>query len=248
MAATADDQAWINGQRLFFAPHLACASVDPVALAEAIGMICNLRSFDAIGSDRHYLHRSGMVLLGDTAITTAAFLPQQGKTEDFDQCLIELPLSAGDGTVFTIEGCDYQCHGGVQGLFLPGQAMQAVSSNPTASLGFNLDPQRLTALLVQLSAGTLTADQARLELQRPHLIQLQDPRVAELWQWLQAVLQMLESSAIAASDPQGALSLAIEELLYRASLLMIRPELIQSSPESSRFPSPLPLTGLVPGR
>ena len=230
MAATADDQAWINGQQLYFAPRLSCESVDPAALAEAIGMICNLRSSEAIGSDRHYLHRSGMVLLGDTAITTAAFLPQQGKTDDFDQCLIELPLSAGGGTAFRIEGRYYQCQGGVLGLFLPGQAMQAVSSAPTASLGFNLDPQRLAALLVQMSAGTMTPEHARLELQRPHPIQLQDPRVAELWQWLQAVLPMLEASAIAGSDPQGGLALAIEELLYRASLLMIRPDLIPTSP------------------
>ena len=208
--------------------------VDPVRLAEAIGMICNLSRFEAIGSQRHYLHRSGMILIGDTAITTAAFLPQQGATDDFDQCLIELPLSVGAGTCFNIAGKDYQCHGGVQGLFLPGQAMTATSSNPTATLGFNLDPDRLSALLVQLSAGTVSPGRARLEFQRPHRIDLRDPRVRELWQWLQSLLTMLESNSRSLADPQGPLALAFEELLYRCSLLMIRPDLMQSSPMAER--------------
>ena len=230
MVASAEDRAWINGQRLFFADPLATDWVDPVRLAEAIGMICNLSRFEAIGSQRHYLHRSGMILIGDTAITTAAFLPQQGATDDFDQCLIELPLSVGAGTCFNIAGKDYQCYGGVQGLFLPGQAMTATSSNPTATLGFNLDPDRLSALLVQLSAGTISLERARLELQRPHGIDLRDPRVRELWQWLQSLLTMLESNSRSLADPQGALALAFEELLYRCSLLMIRPDLMPPSP------------------
>lgn len=229
MAASAEDQAWMNGQNLFFAERLSCDWVDPARLADAISMICNLRSFEAIGSDRHYLHRSGMVLIGDTAVTTAAYLPQQGTTEDFNQCLIELPLSSGAGTRFRIEGRDYQCHGGVQGLFLPGQSMQAITSEPASSLGFNLDPDRLSSLLVQMSAEALTPEEARLALQRPHTIQLQDPRVVELWQWLQSMLQMLAASSLALAQPGGALALAIEEMLYRSSLLMICPDLIQGS-------------------
>lgn len=193
-------------------------------------MICNLSRFEAIGSQRHYLHRSGMLLIGDTAITSAAFLPQQGATDDFDQCLIELPLSIGTGTTFTIEGKEYHCHGGVQGLFLPGQAMKATSSDRTATLGFNLDPARLSALLVDLTQGAFTLEQARLALQRPHSIDLGDPRVRELWQWLRSMLRMLESSSQSLADPQAPLALAFEELLYRASLLMLRPELIHTAP------------------
>ena len=234
MTARADDRAWIDGQKLFFAGDLCQESMDPVQLAEAIGMICNLRSFEAIVPDRHYLHRSGMVLVGDTAITTAAFLPQQGQTDDFSQCLIELPLSAGAGTCFTLERRDYQCHGGVQGLFLPGQAMKAVSSEPTATLGFNLDPARLTELLVHMSHHTLPPEQARLDLQHPHTIDLQDSRVAELWQWLQSILRMLGASSVILRDPKGALALSIEELIYRASLLMMMPDLIRFTPDTPR--------------
>lgn len=236
MAASSEDWSWINAQRLFFARPITREWVDPVQLAEAIGLICNLRSFEAIGPDRDYLHRSGMVLLGDTAITTAAFLPQQGRTEDFDQCLVELPLADGSGTCFSIEGRDYQCQGGNLGLFLSGQAMHAITARPTATLGYNLDPHRLTDLLVQLSAGSMTEEQARLELQRPHLINLRDPRVGELWQWLQSLLQMVESSPMARAEPQGELALALEELLYRSSLLMIRPDLIELSPLSMSPP------------
>lgn len=245
MVASAEDRAWINGQNLYFADHVSCGWVDPVQLAEAIGMICNLRSFEALGSDRHYLHRSGMVLIGDTAVTTAAYLPQQGATYDFNQCLIELPLSSGPGTCFRIEGRDYQCHGGVQGLFLPGQSMQAITSEPSASLGFNLDPARLSFLLVQMSPQALTLEQARLEWQRPHTIHLHDPRVGELWQWLQSLLQMLASPSPALAQPGGALALAIEELLYRSILMMIRPDLIQTSsmPGTPWLAPPFPLRG-----
>ena len=229
MAAKAEDWLWINQQRLFFASPLKEAWVDPSDLAEAIGMICNLREFEAIGSDRHFLHRSGMVMVGDTAITSAAFLAQRGKTDDFNQCLIELPLSAGAGTSFRIDGKDYQCHGGVQGLFLPGQAMEATTEQPTCSLGFNLDPARLSALLVSLSGNSTSPAQARLDLQRPHCIDLADPRVKEVWEWLQNVLMMMESNHSLLGSPQGSLALAFEELVYRASLVMIKPELIQSA-------------------
>ncbi|MFM8525693.1 MAG: hypothetical protein ACKOCM_08755 [Cyanobacteriota bacterium] len=238
MAASAEDHAWINGQNLYFADSVASGWVDPVQLAEAIGMICNLRSFDAIGSGRQYLHRSGMVLIGDTAVITAAYLPQYGETDDFNQALIELPLSAGSGTRFSIEGKDYQCHEGLQGLFLPGQSMRALTAERTASLGFNLDPARLTALLMQMAPQALTAEQARLEWQRPRIINLQDSRVRELWQWLQSLLQMLASSPLAIAQSNGALALAIEDLLYRISLLMLCPDLIAGS--SLPFSSVLP--------
>lgn len=229
MAATAEDWLWINQQRLFFASPQTASWVDPSVLADAIGMICNLREFEAIGSDRHFLHRSGMAMIGDTAITSAAFLAQRGKTDDFNQCLIELPLSPGSGTSFRIDGKNYQCHGGVQGLFLPGQAMEATTEQPTCSLGFNLDPARLSTLLVTLSDHGISPEQARLDLQRPHSITLTDPRVLEIWTWLQNVLIMLETSTTMLEHPHGPLALALEELVYRASLLMIRPDLIQSA-------------------
>jgi hypothetical protein len=222
----ADAHRWIRAQRLFF-DSVRRESSDPVQLAQEISLICNLRRFDALTTERGFLHSSSLFLLGDIAITTAAFMPQMGSTGDFNQCLIELPLADRGGTVFVIEGRRWACLPGCQGLFLPGQAMDAVTPEESCTLGYNLEPTVLAETLMQVAPQRFHASAARAFVQRPHRIDLGDVRVAQIAEWLKHFLRQLEQPSFAELRQQRSLLQGYEQVLYRATVCMLCPDLIR---------------------
>ncbi|MBM5801047.1 MAG: hypothetical protein FJ077_09495 [Cyanobacteria bacterium K_DeepCast_35m_m2_023] len=196
------------------------------ALAREISLIADLRRFEAIGNSRHYLHRSSLYLLGDIAITTAAFLPQMGETFDSPQCLVELPLSDRGQTTFRLAGKDYHCIPRQQGLFLPGQAMAATTHDASCMLGFNLDPTTLAVHLSSLAPRIFNARKARLFVQRPHCINLQDPRIDQVLRWLYRLFDQLAEQSPPNHNQCRPLIAGYEQLLYRATATLLCPDLI----------------------
>ena len=217
-------QRWVKSQRLYF-PSQARCSIDPVRLAEEISLICDLRTFDPLGSPEHYLHRSSTLLIGDCAVITAAFLPQAGETHDFFQCLVEIPLAGDSGTLFTLDKNPWHCRAGIQGMLLPGQAMRAHTEAPAFHLGLNLDPARLEDHLIRMAPDRFSPVKARTFLQRPHPINLQDPRVKQIVEFLQRYLQKMQLITGNKLTLPSPLVQGYEDVLYRATLLMILPEL-----------------------
>jgi hypothetical protein len=222
----ADAHQWIRAQTLFF-NRVRRESCDPVKLAQEISLICNLQRFDSLAGERGFLHSSSIFLLGDIAITTAAFMPQMGATGDFAQCLIELPLADRGGTVFVLEGRRWACVPGQQGLFLPGQAMEALTHDVTCTLGYNLDPTCLAGMLVQAAPQHFNPAKARAFVQRPHRIDLCDARVVQIVDWLKHFLRQLDRPSFSQLMPQRSLLHGYEQLLYRATICMLCPDLIR---------------------
>jgi hypothetical protein len=115
---------------------------------------------------------------------------------------------------------------GVQGMFLPGEAMRAHTDEPAFSLGFNLDPVTLEQRLIELAPELFQAQQARDVIQRPRSINLLDARVHKIYRFLLNFLQGLTTSPFAGYQVPEPLVQSYEQVLYRATLLMILPELI----------------------
>lgn len=228
MLDSKEQQAWVESCELYF-PAQIRRSTDPVSLANEISLICDLKSFDAIGPAHQYLHRNSALLIGDSAVINAAFLPQVGATHDFEQCLVELPLGGSSGTRFIIDNREWACVPGVQGMFLPGEAMRAHTDEPAFNLGFNLDPVTLEQHLIELAPELFQAQQARDVIQRPHSINLLDARVHKIYRFLLNFLQGLTTSPFADYQMPEPLVQSYEQVLYQATLLMILPELIPLS-------------------
>jgi hypothetical protein len=225
MLDSKEQQAWVESCELYF-PSQIRRSTDPVSLADEISLICDLKSFDALGPASEYLHRSSALLIGDSAVITAAFLPQVGTTNDFEHCLVELPLAGRSGTRFTIDNREWACMPGVQGMFLPGQAMSAHTAQPAFNLGFNLDPVTLEQHLMALAPELFQCQQARDFIQQPHPINLLDKRVHDIYRFLLNFLQGLTESPLTGYQVPETLIQSYEHVLYRATILMILPELI----------------------
>lgn len=226
---TAEQHQWIRECRLFF-PQSVSESNDVDALAREISLIADLRRFEAIGDRRQYLHRSSLFLLGDIAITTAAFLPQVGETFDSPQCLVELPLSDRGQTTFRLAGKDYHCIPRQQGLFLPGQAMAATTDEASCMLGFNLDPTTLAFHLSNLAPKVFNERKARLFVQQPHAINLQDPRIGQVLRCLYGLFDQLGEQSPPNHSHYRPLIAGYEQLLYRATAALLCPDLVAINP------------------
>jgi hypothetical protein len=219
---------WVREQNLLI-PGPVHESADPDQLADEISLIASLRSFDSLIGNNGFLHRSSMLLVGDIAVTSAAFLPQQGETFDSSQALVELPISPNAGTSFLVEGKPWECLPHQQGLFLPGQAMQAITESASCMLGYNLQPELLANHLHRLAPERFNPVRARLFVQRPHPINLRDGRIKRLLTWFLAFLNKLGQPDVQNGLPPGLIASSYEPLIYRATALMLCPELIQSS-------------------
>lgn len=221
---------WVREQNLLI-PGLVHESSDPDQLAQEISLIVSLRCFDSLLGNRHFLHRSSILLVGDIAVTTAAFLPQKGETFDCSQALVELPISQNAGTSFLLEGNRWECLPQQQGLFLPGQAMQALTETATCMLGYNLQPELLAACLHRLAPERFDPLQARLFVERPHPINLRDSRIRKIVTWLLAFLNNLGNpGSESGSHHSGLMACSYEQMIYRATALMLCPELIATTP------------------
>jgi len=218
---------WVREQNLLI-PGPVHESADPDQLAHEISLIASLRSFESLIGNKAFLHRSSMMLVGDIAVTTAAFLPQQGETFDSSQALVELPISPHVGTSFLVEGKLWECLPHQQGLFLPGQAMQAITNNASCMLGYNLQPELLADYLHRLAPERFDPARARLFVQRPHPINLRDSRIQRLLTWFLAFLNNLGKPAVQNAIPPALIASSYEPLIYRATALMLCPELIQT--------------------
>lgn len=219
---------WVREQNLLI-PGVVYESADPDQLAHEISLIASLRSFDSLTGSRQFLYRSSMLLVGDIAVTTAAFLPQKGETFDSSQALVELPISPNAGTSFLVESKLWECLPHQQGLFLPGQAMQAITETASCMLGYNLQPELLADCLHRLAPERFDPVRARLFLQRPHPINLKDGRIQRLLTWFLAFLNNLGKPDVQNAMPATLIAGSYEPLIYRLTALMLCPELIQTS-------------------
>lgn len=217
---------WVREQNLLI-PGPVHESADPDQLAHEISLITSLRSFDSLIGNKAFLHRSSMLLVGDIAVTSAAFLPQKGETFDSSQALVELPISSNPGTSFLVEGKLWECLPHQQGLFLPGQAMRAITESASCMLGYNLQPELLADHLHRLAPERFNAVRAHLFVQRPHPINLRDGRIQRLLTWFLAFLNNLGKPAVQNTVPPTLIAGSYEPLIYRATALMLCPELIQ---------------------
>lgn len=217
---------WVREQNLLI-PGPVHESADPDQLAHEISLITSLRSFDSLIGNKAFLHRSSMLLVGDIAVTSAAFLPQKGETFDSSQALVELPISSNPGTSFLVEGKLWECLPHQQGLFLPGQAMRAITESASCMLGYNLQPELLADHLHRLAPERFNAVRAHLFVQRPHPINLRDGRIQRLLAWFLAFLNNLGKPAVQNTVPPTLIAGSYEPLIYRATALMLCPELIQ---------------------
>lgn len=222
-------QAWVRSQRLPI-NGITRESRSPEKLAEEISLIANLKTFDSLVIPSLFLHRSSMLLVGDIAITAAAFMPQCGETEDAPQALVELPLSLGGHTRFWIEGRSWDCIPDRQGLFLPGQRMRAETRHSASMLGFNVDPTTLAVHLEQMAPERFPLQRARQFVQQPHIINLADPRVSEVVSWLLSFLKTMGGKPSETIDSQAQLIHSYEQMLYRATCILLCPELMAGRP------------------
>jgi hypothetical protein len=217
-------QAWVRAQQLPTG-GLIRESTDPEQLAQEISLIANLKSFDSLIAPRHFLHRSSILLLGDIAVTSAAFMPQCGETTHSSQALIELPLHAGGHTTFLTQGKHWDCIPGQQGLFLPGDGMAALTEQPACILGYNVEPNYLAMLLEQMAPERFSERTARLFVQQPHRIRLRDPRVKTVTDWLLSFLQTMGGRQTSQVITSSLLLSSYEQMVYRATAMLLCPEL-----------------------
>lgn len=217
-------QAWVRAQQ-FPTGDLILESTEPEKLAHEISLIADLRTFDSLVSPRHFLHRTSILLLGEIAVTSAAFMPQSGETQNSSQALIELPLSRGSHTTFITQGRRWKCISDQQGLFLPGDEMKAITEQPACMLGYNVDPIDLAIHLAHLAPGRFSERTARLFVQQPHAIQLNDPRVNSVISWLHSFLRAMGSGHSAEPIDNTLLISSYEQMLYRATAMLLCPEL-----------------------
>jgi hypothetical protein len=96
-------------------------------------------------------------------------------------------------------------------------------------LGYNLQPELLADYLHRLAPERFDPARARLFVQRPHPINLRDSRIQRLLTWFLAFLNNLGKPDVQSALPPALIAGSYEPLIYRATALMLCPELIQTS-------------------
>lgn len=212
-------QQWLAAQPLAFGNDLARWRLDSDALAEEIGLTVNLTRFESRRGSHDFAHRAAFLLAGDIAFSASTYVPLVASTGDYSESTLEIPYFGS--TRFRLEGKDWFDRAGQQALYLPGQSCE-VETGHFNGLLFNLNPQRLAAMVGVVSRHRVPLELADRWVQQPVPIDLNDPRVIQLQARLETGLQALvQHNGLGLGDPQGAMALELETLAYRCSAGMI---------------------------
>jgi hypothetical protein len=219
MAPLRDQLLWVRQQKLAFGDARSAVRFDAIDLADEIGLAVNLTRFEPLFSRQLFVHRAAYLLVGDTVISAAAYLPLDAGTCDYSESKLEIPYSGC--TRYRIEGQDWFNRAGLQALYLPGQAFDVETSHFNGLL-LNLNPCRLAETIGLVSRGAVPLELAERWVQNPLAIDLRDPRILHLQHRLEVALEQLaEANGPTIGTPFSAPALAVEQLVYTSSARML---------------------------
>ncbi|MEB3349639.1 MAG: hypothetical protein VKO00_06440 [Cyanobacteriota bacterium] len=216
-------------ERLPLAFHDCRAVIEPRidGLAERLRRSLPLAELLAPAQQGPFLHRSTSALVGDLAITAAAHSPLMGRTHAQSRAVFTMALYGNKQ--FRLAGTTLVCRAGHSSLFLPGEAYQ-VETGLTSGVMFSVDRAQLQAVaraMVGAPEEATVLEVSRLEA--PRIFWEQDRLEGRLLGLLRRSLRLIDRSG-AAGHPPSAAGLRLDDVIHRALVLLLQPELHRSSP------------------
>jgi AraC-like DNA-binding protein len=196
---------------------------DSAALLARVARNFPLSAFLEGPQDRGFFHRSGVIHVGEVAVSCSRHSPLEIGFDDGDLATLTLPL-AGEARVRT-DGQTLRLQGGPMAAYLPGAAFTA-STGTFEEVMICLDRRRLAATASTLAGSGRDPGRHRPRFETPLVVDGSQPgQQADLLRHLHLALRMLDAPLL---GPVGGLSAPqLEDLLYRLVAAMVCPEAVR---------------------
>ncbi len=196
---------------------------DSAALLARVAQTFPLSAFLEGPQERGFFHRSGVICVGDVAVSCSRHSPLEIGFDDGDLATLTLPL-AGEGQVGT-DGQTLRLQGGPMAAYLPGAAFTA-STGTFEEVMICLDRRRLAATASTLAGSGRDPGLHRPRFESPLVVDGSQPgQQADLLRHLHLALRMLDAPLL---GPVGGLAAPqLEDLLYRLVAALVCPEAVR---------------------
>lgn len=207
---------------------------DPTSLMERVARSMPLTAFLEGPQPEGFFHRSGVVSVGDVAVSCSVHSPLEIGFDDCPFATLVLPL-AGVAEV-GIDGQRLVLEGGPMAAYLPGSAFTA-STGPLEDVLICLDRQRLAETASALGGFGRSARSYRPRFESTLLVDGSLPsEQADLLSHLHLALRLMEAPLLCSVG--GLQSAPLEDLLYRLVAALVCPELVNAA--DATVPGPRP--------
>lgn len=196
---------------------------DSAALLSRVAQNFPLSAFLEGPQDQGFFHRSGVIHVGDVAVSCSRHAPLEIGFDEGDLATLILPL-AGEAQVGT-DGQTLRLQGGPMAAYLPGAAFTA-STGTFEEVMICLDRRRLAATASTLSGSGRDPDHHRPRFESPLVVDgSRSGQQADLLRHLQLALRMVDAPLL---GPVGGLAAPqLEDVLYRLVAALVCPEAVR---------------------
>ena len=216
---------WIRSQPLLFGEASASICNDLESFHDILSLSVRLKDLTALGPERLFVHRSSTLLAGDLAISSCINTPFQAAGEESSEATVVIHRSGV--MVYDCDGRTFRIDGGEQVIYLPGAAARSRAGMAGSSgIVFNINPALLARELCFLSRERLPLERALLFLQQPMIRDPRDPAVGAVLRRLLALLAIQPAHLSYTEGYQRFVGARLEIAIYRATALILRPDLI----------------------
>jgi AraC-like DNA-binding protein len=193
---------------------------DPATLADRLQAVLPLRDLAQIGPAKGFQHRSIVAAAGSVQLLAGCHTPLHGRADESSRVMFL--LTAQGEAQYQTQGTVLPVQGDLCGLFLPGSAMVA-QTDAYNGIIFSAEPEELLTAAAAVAGLPQPTAAMRKRLQKPEILYPDDSDRRTALQNLRQAIGMVDLAA-----PRGmelAVSLGIDDLLYRCMALLLFPEL-----------------------
>lgn len=193
---------------------------DPATLADRLQAVLPLRDLAQIGPAKEFQHRSIGAAVGSVQLLAGCHTPLHGRADESSRVMFL--LTAQGEAQYQTQGRVLPVQGDLCGLFLPGSAMVA-QTDACNGIIFSAERKELLAVAAAVAGLPQPTAAMRQQIQEPEIFHPDDSDHRTALQNLRQAIGMVDLAA-----PRGmdlAMSLGIDDLLYRCMALLLFPEL-----------------------
>jgi AraC-like DNA-binding protein len=193
---------------------------DPATLADRLQAVLPLRDLAQIGPAKGFQHRSIVAAAGSVQLLAGCHTPLHGRADESSRVMFL--LTAQGEAQYQTQGRVLPVQGDLCGLFLPGSAMVA-QTDAYNGIIFSAEPEELLAAAAAVAGLPQPTAAMRQRIQEPEVFYPDDSDRRTALQNLRQAIGMVDLAA-----PRGmdlAVSLGIDDLLYRCMVLLLFPDL-----------------------
>lgn len=197
---------------------------DPATLAERLKGVLPISDLAQIGPAGEFWHKSITAAAGSIHLLAGCHTPLHGKAEDSSR-VIFLLTNAGEAQYQT-QGKVLPVQGELSGLFLPGSAMIAQTEGYNGII-LSADPCHLLATAAAVAGMAQPSASMQRRIEKPDIFYPDADNRRLCLQNLRQAIGMVDM--ISSKSIDLAVSLGVDDLLYRSLAMLLFPEVVMDS-------------------